>query len=115
LTTTYFFTVRLVNGPTEHEGRVEVYHNDEWGTVCDDEWDSNDAQVVCSELGFGQAIAVRENAFYGQGSGKFWLKNLNCVGTEWTIRDCSHEYGGWGDLYCSHFEDAGVQCSTGNF
>jgi len=92
---------------------VEVYHNGEWGTVCDSGWDLNDAQVVCSELGFGQAIAVRDNAFYGQGSGKIWLNYLNCSSTERTIGNCSH--GGWGNVYCGHSNDAGVKCSTGNF
>jgi len=105
-------TVRLVNGPTEHEGRVEVYHNGEWGTVCDDGWDLNDSQVVCSELGLGQAIAVRNNAFYGQGSGEIWLDDLNCVGNERSIVNCSHR--GWGIENCSHSEDAGVKCITGN-
>jgi len=105
-------TVRLVNGPTEHEGRVEVYHNGEWGTVCDNGWDLNDAQVVCSQLNIGQAIAARDNAFYGQGSGEIWLDSLNCVGTEMTIGYCSHR--GWGIENCSHSEDAGVICTAGN-
>ena len=104
-------TVRLVNGPTEYEGRVEVYHNGEWGTVCDDGWDLNDTQVVCRELGLGQAIAARRNAFYGQGSGRIWLDNLNCVGTELSIVNCSHR--GWGIENCGHYEDAGVKCSAG--
>jgi len=92
---------------------VEVYHNGEWGTVCDDEWDLSDAQVVCSELGFGNAIATRHSAFYGSGSGQIWLDDLDCVGNEWTIGNCSHS--GWGDEDCEHYEDAGVRCSTGNF
>ena len=106
-------TVRLVNGTTKYEGRVEVYHNGEWGTVCDDGWDINDAQVVCSELGLGQAFAVRHNAFYGQGSGEIWLDDLNCVGTERSIVNCSHR--GWGIEDCDHSKDVGVKCITGNF
>ena len=91
---------------------MEVYHNGEWGTVCDNGWDLNDAQVVCNELDVGYAIP-RYNAFYGQGSGQIWLDNLNCVGTEVTIGSCSHR--GWGVEDCDHSKDAGVKCSKGNF
>ena len=103
--------VRLANGPTKYEGRVEVHHNGEWGTVCDDGWDLNDAQIICKELKFGPGVATRHNAFYGEGSGKIWLDDLNCVGTEKSIRKCSHR--GWGIENCSHSEDAGVRCSGG--
>ena len=107
-----YFIVRLVDGPTEYEGRVEVYHNGEWGTVCDNGWDFNDAQVVCQELGYGNAKAAVSHAFYGRGRGKkIWLDDLNCIGTEWTIVNCVHT--GWNVHSCTHHKDAGVKCATG--
>ena len=104
----YLGVVRLSDGPSKYEGRVEVYHNDEWGTVCDDGWDLNDAQVVCHELGLGNAIAARHNAFYGEGNNIIWLSNINCIGTELIIENCS--LGEWGIKNCSHSQDAGVKC-----
>ena len=111
--TSRYGAVRLVNGPTKYEGRVEVYYSGEWGTVCDNGWDLSDAQVVCMELGFGNAVAATHGAFYGYGRGLIWLENLQCVGTEPTIQNCSHS--GWGRLYCNDYhEDAGVKCASGN-
>jgi len=82
-----------------------VYHNDKWGTVCDNVWNLKDAQVVCNELGFGGAIDAKNSEYYGQGSGPIWLRNVRCYGNELTIGDCYHS--GWG---CSHSEDVGVNC-----
>ena len=105
--------VRLVNGSTQYEGRVEVYYNGEWGTVCDDGWDLNDAQVVCRQLGYGPAIAASHKGHFGQGCGQVWLNNLKCDGTEFAIEECSHN--GWGIQECNHTEDAGVKCANGTY
>ena len=59
--------IRLVNGSGPHEGRVEVYHERRWGTVCDDGWDKKDGDVVCRMLGFRGVEEVYRTARFGQG------------------------------------------------
>ena len=99
--------VRLADGDDEGAGRVEVFYDGEWGTVCDDLWDSYDAQVICRELGFegGEALGM---AYYGQGAGPIWLDSVECVGDEASLFDCQHQP--WGDHDCSHAEDAAIRC-----
>lgn len=59
--------VRLVNGSGAHEGRVEVFHERRWGTVCDDTWDKKDGDVVCRMLGYRAATEVHKTGRFGQG------------------------------------------------
>ena len=105
-------TVRLVGGSSYNEGRVEVYYNGEWGTVCDDGWDDTDAGVVCRQLGFGSSGTAIGSAGFGQGSGPIWLNYATCAGSESTIASCGH-LGVGVTTGCSHNEDAGVRCSRG--
>ena len=50
--------VRLVDGTTSSEGRVEICNNGIWGTVCDDDWSTNDAHGVCRQLGLSTTSKI---------------------------------------------------------
>lgn len=103
--------VRLVGGKHDSEGRVEVYHEGKWGTVCDDGWDLAEAQVVCRQLKFPGVVSAVTGGTYGEGSGSIWLDDMDCKGTEKSLSSCS--FKGWALTDCSHKEDAGVVCEKG--
>uniref|UniRef100_A0A8C2HXD4 SRCR domain-containing protein n=1 Tax=Cyprinus carpio TaxID=7962 RepID=A0A8C2HXD4_CYPCA len=101
--------VRLVGGNNSCAGRVEVYYNGEWGTVCDDYWDLTNTAVVCRELGCDETSNTMRAAHFGPGSGKIWMDDVGCSGSESSIFDCSKTK--MGDQDCGHSEDVGVICS----
>jgi len=100
-------TVRLVAGRSPREGRVEVYHNGNWGTVCDGRFTDAAASVVCYSLGYGYVGRSIGN-LYGAGSGTIWLDNIRCSGSESHITECPHN--GWGSHNCQHSDDVSVSC-----
>ncbi|XP_032184818.1 macrophage scavenger receptor types I and II isoform X1 [Mustela erminea] len=106
---TPFKTVRLVDGRGPHEGRVEIFHNGQWGTVCDDHWELRGGQVICRSLGYQGVQTVHKGAHFGQGTGPIWLNEVFCFGRESSIEDC--KISQWGVRGCSHAEDAGVTCT----
>ncbi|XP_010284541.1 PREDICTED: deleted in malignant brain tumors 1 protein-like [Phaethon lepturus] len=101
--------VQLENGSSNCSGRLEVFHEQKWGTVCDNSWDLTDAQVVCRQLGCGTAVSAPGSARFGQRTGQIWLDDVNCAGAETVLTECRAKP--WGDHNCNHGEDAGVECS----
>lgn len=101
--------VRLVNGQTFHEGRLEVYMNGEWGTVCDDEWTIQNAQVVCRQLGFGSAQTFQVFSFFGAGRGSILMDDVVCSGSEIRLMDCQFQTEHNCDQI-NHDEDVGIVC-----
>jgi len=103
--------VALVGGRSPRVGRLEVFHANQWGTVCDDGFTDAAARVVCYSLGFGYVGRKVNITYYGVGDGLIWLNHTNCTGTEQHVGECSH--GDWGVHNCTHHQDVAVSC-TGN-
>lgn len=126
-------SVRLVGGTLAAEGRVELCINETWGTICDNSWSTNDANVICGQLGyltrgkdmirgvtscyvhhaFPGAVAY-PNARFGQGTGPILYNNLQCTGSEDSVFDCMSDGLGMSGT-CSHSDDAAVMCQEGLF
>ena len=102
-------TVRLVSSTNSlSSGRVEVFYNGTWGTICDDLWDLKDADVVCRQLGYNGASSAPVDAVFGQGTGPIRLDDVHCEGNETSITQCSHR--GWRVHNCGRGKNAGVVC-----
>ncbi|XP_031564287.1 neurotrypsin-like [Actinia tenebrosa] len=101
--------VRLLDGKTPNEGRLEVRYNGTWGTICNDSWDMHEAYVVCHMLHYSKAVAATTASI--KGTGQIWLKGIRCLGSEESIDQCRHV--GWGNTAgCDHSRDVGVVCGN---
>ena len=125
--------VRLVDGETPHDGRVEICFNGLWGSVCDDWWDARDALVVCRQLGYDgckclfakssniylylfttkpASTAIQRHPVESNPSVLFYyLDNVGCRGDEDRLSECEHNGIGVHNCFV-RYEEAGVECNS---
>ncbi|XP_060902402.1 HHIP-like protein 1 [Labrus mixtus] len=104
-------SVRLVSADgLSDRGRVEIFIRGEWGTVCDDLFNTKAATVVCRQLGFTTAFAVMKRAALGEAdrSVRILLDDVECEGGERSLLQCKRSRVGKHN--CTHGEDVGVIC-----
>jgi len=116
--------IRLQGGRSHLVGRVEVLHDNIWGTVCDDGFNNTACRVVCRQLGLrgGRCLALLDAAApsheciqktedhftAASPSQRIWLGEIMCRGQEQSLTECQHSF--WGETTCGHKEDAGCIC-----
>ncbi|XP_021367665.1 neurotrypsin-like isoform X2 [Mizuhopecten yessoensis] len=105
--------LRLHDGPIQYEGRLEIYHDSKWGTICRDKWDAHpqNAQVACRQLGY-EGGSFREVSYSERASSsvEFWMDDVKCHGNETSLQDCP--FRGWGNDNCySYSDEIYLQCT----
>jgi len=101
--------VRLIQGLSAREGLVQVYLNNTWVWVCDQQWDKQDADVVCRELGYTGAPVLFSGSANVQGNDTLRINSVQCIGNERSFAFCAH--GGWTNGSCVIGQNAGVVCN----
>ena len=101
--------LRLRDGTGDREGRLEIYHDNQWGTICEGGFDLSDADVACRQLGFPGVEELKLSAFFGEGQGPVFLDGVECEGSEKQLAEC--DSNGWSQTSCLHSGDVGVVCN----
>ncbi|XP_005952557.1 scavenger receptor cysteine-rich type 1 protein M130 isoform X1 [Haplochromis burtoni] len=101
-------SVRLLNGSSLCSGRLEVKSDQSWSSVCEADFDQQDAEVVCRELGCGPP-SVLQGALYGEVEAPVWSKEFQCGGHESALLDCRSS--GSARNSCSPGKAVGLTCS----
>ncbi|XP_033116168.1 deleted in malignant brain tumors 1 protein-like isoform X2 [Anneissia japonica] len=117
--TTLAAYVRLRDGLTPYEGRVEVFRNGTWDSICSRGWDLKDAEVACRQLGYWRGAMFTRIGQNGRSRSKYMLSNIACTGLETAVQDCHHknvltsnDYSTIEEEECPATLAAGVTCNV---
>ena len=88
---------------------MEIYRNGTWQSVCDEDWDIEDADVVCRQLNYGYAESAPTSSFYGLSFNDIWEVSIQCNGDESTLQSCNYMNV---TTFCHSGEEAGARCSN---
>ena len=104
------FPLTLVNGHAPGEGRLLVLMNGTFGSVCDDYFGFEEAQVACRQLNYTTAARVASLGEFGTGedSEPIYLDDVTCTGSESYLHECDYSTS----HNCYHFEDVGIVCTS---
>ncbi|EDO27792.1 predicted protein, partial [Nematostella vectensis] len=102
--------IRLVNGKEPYMGKIEVWHDDRWGEVCDHGWDYKGARVVCRMLGYPDAIRFTFETDFNPSLNQIFMDDVSCRGWEKNLHSCKYRNSRRGN--CDHYEDVGVRCNA---
>ncbi|KAG6451241.1 lysyl oxidase homolog 2 [Manduca sexta] len=102
-------SLRLAGGRSNLEGRVEIYHNGTWGSICPEGWTIYEALAVCRHLALGHAVQALQTDYFG--SSKLVLNGVECEGNETNLFFCRHQQ--YGKVFCPRENEhvAAVVCS----
>ena len=87
---------------------MQVYYNRTWGWVCAEQWDKQNADVVCKELGYTGSSTIYNKSPNARGNVTLWMSDIRCTGDEISLVSCTH--GGWKFLGCGSVGHTGVVC-----
>ncbi|XP_023207452.1 scavenger receptor cysteine-rich type 1 protein M130-like [Xiphophorus maculatus] len=102
-------SVRLVQGTNRCSGRLEVKTNQSWSSVCEKDFDLQDAEVVCREIGCGPP-SVHQGSLYGEAEAPVGSREFLCEGSESALLNCSSRKSS-GRNSCSPGQAVGLTCS----
>ncbi|XP_044130367.1 T-cell differentiation antigen CD6-like, partial [Bufo gargarizans] len=93
------------NGPCA--GRVEIFMDGVWGSVCHNGWDALDAEITCQQINCGSALSALRGSYFGSGPPQIHRNEVDCKGGEHFLWECEEH----GNRDCSAGEHAGVICT----
>ena len=106
--------IRLSNGTSDANGRLEILYDGQWGTVCNTGWTFAQAHVACRQLGFlGAQSHEFPDAVDAKSGDPIFLDGVICEGTEETLLNCSNAGFGSKSTTCDHSQDVAIECLKG--